>query len=325
MTALAAAMFLDGSTALAADPGRDVLRLEVGIPLAAVKGRIDHFAIDVDRERLYIAELGNDSLGVIDVKSGTARTVTGFSEPQGVLYVASRDQVYVPNGGDGSVSVLSGDDLSKVQRIELGADADNVRLDPSTGRAVVGYGAGALAWIDPSTGNRTSDIAVAGHPESFQFDPTGSRVFVNVPDSREIAVVDPKAGKVVGSWRQNDRANFAMTYDRGTDRLIVAFRSPAVLGVFDPKTGALKQRLPTCEDVDDLFADAKRRRLYVICGEGQVDVFATGNDQYERLARVATRRGARTGLFVPELDELFVAVPADGQRTAAVWVYRPGP
>ena len=169
--------------------------LEAKIPLGEVSGRIDHLGIDVKRQRLFVAELGNNSLGVVDLAAGKVlRTIAGLSEPQGVAYVPFADSVFVANAGDGSVRVLRGEDLAPIGRIELGDDADNVRVDAARNRVLVGYGKGALAVIDPASRTKTADIRLKAHPEGFQIDETGTQVFVNVPDAREIEVVDLAAG-----------------------------------------------------------------------------------------------------------------------------------
>jgi DNA-binding beta-propeller fold protein YncE len=144
------------------------LVLETKISLGEVSGRVDHLGIDVNRKRLFVAELGNNSLGVVDLAAGKVlRTIDGFSEPQGVAYLPVADNVYVANGGDGSVRVLRGEDLVPIARIELGDDADNVRADAARHRVLVGYGKGALAVIDPATRTKTGEIRLEGHPESF--------------------------------------------------------------------------------------------------------------------------------------------------------------
>ena len=133
-------------------------------------------------------------------------------EPQGVAYVPFGDSVYVANAGDGSVRVLRGDDMMPAGRIELGDDADNVRVDEPHHRVLVGYGSGALAVIDPATRTKVGDIRLRGHPESFQIDETGTQVFVNVPDAHEIAVVDLAAAGSE-SLPQSPRGNFPMAID----------------------------------------------------------------------------------------------------------------
>jgi hypothetical protein len=127
------------------------LVVEAKIELGDVKGRIDHLAYDPARQRLYVAELGNDSVGIVDLGlRRLLRTVPGFDEPQGIGYEPTTDTVYIANGGDGSVRVFRGEDFAPIGAIPLGSDADNVRIDPATRRVHVGYG-GAIAFIDAVT------------------------------------------------------------------------------------------------------------------------------------------------------------------------------
>jgi YVTN family beta-propeller protein len=300
------------------------LVLEAKIPLGAISGRIDHLGIDVMRQRLFVAELGNDSLGVVDLAAGKVlRTIAGLSEPQGVAYVPFADSVYVANAGDGSVRVLRGDDLAPIGHIELGDDADNVRVDAQRRRVLVGYGKGALAVLDPATRTKAADIHLNGHPEGFQIDETGVQVFVNVPDARAIEVVDlaTKANRSLPA--QGAGSNFPMAIDSEAHRVLVVFRSPPILMALSSRDGRLAAKLDTCSDADDVFVDVKRRRIYVSCGEGIVDVLDEREAGYQRVARVPTVSGARTSLFVPELDRLFVAVRARSNEPAAIWVFRP--
>ena len=171
------------------------LILEAKIPLGQVSGRIDHLGLDLERQRLLVAELGNNSLGVVDLKAGKVLSrIAGLSEPQGVAYVPSSDSVFVANAGDGSVRVLRAEDLTPIGRIELGDDADNVRVDTARSRVLVGYGKGALAGIDPVSLSKIAEIRLKAHPEGFQIDETATQVFVNVPDAHEISVVDLATG-----------------------------------------------------------------------------------------------------------------------------------
>lgn len=299
------------------------LALETKIPLGDVSGRIDHLGVDVKRQRLFVAELGNDSLGVVELASGKVRTIAGFSEPQGVAYVASADSVYVANGGDGSVRALRGDNLAPIGRIKLGDDADNVRVDASRNHVLVGYGNGAIAVIDPQSRTKVADIRLKGHPESFRLDPAGARIFINVPDARAIEVVDLAAGTSRSLPTPGAGSNFPMAIDADVHRVLVVFRSPPVLMALSTEDGRVVAKTATCGDADDVFADAKRHRVYLSCGEGVVDVFAADAAGYRRIARVPTVSGARTSLFVPELDRLFVAVRARSNEPAAIWVFRP--
>src|SRR4029453_18442655 len=161
---------------------------ETKIPLGAVRGRIDHLAIDLARHRLFVAELGNGSLGVVDLSQGKLlRQIDGLAEPQGVAYYPVTDTLYLASGGDGSLRRFKGDDLAPLGVTELGEDADNIRVDARAGRVVVGYGDGALALVDAASGTKVGDIGLPSHPESFQLEASGSRAFVNVPGARQIA------------------------------------------------------------------------------------------------------------------------------------------
>jgi len=302
------------------------LVLETKIPLGQVSGRIDHLAIDAKRQRLFVAELDNNSLGVVDLAAGKVlRTVSGLREPQGVAYVPFADSVFVANAGDGSVHVLRGDDLAPIGRIELGEDADNVRVDTQRNRVLVGYGNGALAVIDPATRTKAADIRLKGHPESFQIDETGTKVFVNVPDARDIEIADLASQANRSLPTQGAGSNFPMAIDGEAHRVLVAFRSPPTLMALSSQDGRVVAKIETCGDADDVFVDAKRHRVYVSCGEGVVDVLEQREAEYRRLARVPTVSGARTSLFVPELDRLFVAVRSRSGEPAAIWVFRPLP
>jgi len=309
-----------------AETAGPLLVLEAKIPLGEVRGRIDHLAIDLQRQRLIVAELGNDSLGIVDLgASKLLRTIAGLSEPQGVGYEPQSDAVYIANAGDGSVRVLRGDDFAPIGRIELGDDADNVRVDAQNKRVLIGYGKGALAIIDPARRVKTGDIRLAGHPEGFQIAESGTEIFVNVPDFRQIAIVDVASRAVRSVSTEGFRANFPMAIDPAAHRVLSVFRSPSTLLALASPEGRIAARLATCGDADDVFVDARRRRIYVSCGEGVVDVIAPQQESYARVAQVKTAAGARTALFVPELDRLFVAVRARSGEPAAIWVFRPAP
>ena len=304
----------------------DTLTLEAKISLGAIRGRIDHLAIDLGRQRLYVAELGNDTVGVVDLKQRVKiQTLSALSEPQGIAYVQSTDTLYVANAGDGSVRLFSGPALAPAGQIALGSDADNVRVERDGSRVYVGFGNGALAVIDPRTQKKVSEIALKGHPESFRLESSGSRIFVNVPDVHTIAVLDRETNREVASWPTgNRRANFPLALD-DAGHVLVVFRHPAQLGEFQIQDGRVLSSVDTCGDSDDVFVDAKRHRVYVICGEGFIDVFTQGGSAIRRTAHLATASGARTGLFVPENDSLYVAVRATPSGSASIWVFRPAP
>lgn len=301
------------------------LVLEAKIGLGAVSGRIDHLAVDPRRRRLFVAELGNGSLGVVDLAARTQlRTVSGFKNPQGVGYEASTDTIYVADAGDGAVHVLRGEDFAPLGRIELGSDADNVRIDEAHRRVLVGYGDGALAILDPAARRKLGEVRLPAHPEGFQLAEGGAQAVVNLPDAHRIAIADLAGGGVRAIPTGSLAANFPMAVDAAAGRVLVGFRSPPMLAAFALPDGHLVAKAAICGDADDLFVD-DRRRIYVSCGAGVVDVLQPAGDGYERIARVPTASGARTSLFVVGLDRLYVAARAGWSEPATIWVFRPLP
>ena len=299
------------------------LRLEHKVEMPDVDGRIDHLSIDLKTGRLFMAALGHDTVEVIDVSAARRiQTLRGVPEPQGVLYVPAANRLFVASGRDGGVRVFDGTTLKALLTVPFGDDADNLRLDPVSGRIWVGYGAGALAAMG-TDGVKAADIPVGGHPESFQLEKNGSRIFVNVPSAAKIAVVDRTRSAVIANWTTGDAtANYPMALDEGHQRLFVVCRHPARLLVLDTTTGAIVTTRPTVGDADDVFYDAAARRIYVSGGEGAIATYRqTSADAYEELPRTATVKGARTSFFSPDLRRLFLAVRRQEGTSAAIWIY----
>jgi hypothetical protein len=304
------------------------LQLEATITLADVAGRIDHMAVDLGRGHLLVAELGNGSVDVIDLASHQrVHRITGLKEPQGIAYALGPDLVAVASAGDGSLRLYQASDFAPVGRIDLGEDADNVRLDRKTGHLLVGYGSGALAVVDLGQRQKLGEIVLPAHPEGFQLAADGSRAFVNLPDAKRIAVADLAANRQTDSWKvANLNGNFPMAIDEAGRLLASVFRNPARLVLIDASAGKVAEQLETCGDADDVFFDSKRSRIYVSCGAGKLDVFERQATGTSRIAQIDTGSGARTSLFVAELDRLFVAVragPLGGE--AKILVFKPAP
>jgi YVTN family beta-propeller protein len=296
------------------------------VALPGVQGRIDHLAVDPAGRRLFVAALGNHTLEVLDVAAGKRMTsIPGLDEPQGVAYLPALHRIVAATRASGTVTVF--DDASYQPVATLGgmSDADNLRFDAAAGLLYVGYGEGALGIIDPSSMKRTADLRLPGHPESFRLEEAGPRVFVNVPTTREILVLDRGPRSIVAHIPLGNFANnYPMSLDEGGHRLFVGVRQPARLLVYDTITNRQLAAVPCVGDTDDLFYDGRRQRVYVIGGEGYVDVYdASPAGGYPRMARIASRAGARTGLWSSDLDRLFVAWPARDGRPAEVHALAP--
>lgn len=313
---------------------KELLSLEAHIPLPNVKGRIDHFGIDVTRQRVFVAAVENHTLEVVDLESGQrVHTISDLAEPQGVFYDSSTNHLFVACGLDGVTKVFDGDTFQVLAIVKFPDDADNIRYDPRSQGVIVAYagakrlrkreeGAGGLGFIN-SSGKKTGDIVIDAHPESFQLEKSGSRIFVNVPEKKEIEVIDASKHSVLTRWPVSAENNFPMALDEANHRLLVGVWQPPQLLVFDTTTGKQVAAGEIAGKTDDLFYDSVRRRVYVLTSARYLEVFEQKDaDHYDRIARYPTPSGSQTGLFVPEWGKLFVAVRAQSGENAEVRIYQ---
>jgi DNA-binding beta-propeller fold protein YncE len=301
------------------------LALVRSVELPRVEGRIDHLAVDLANQRLYVAALGNNTVEVVDTKAGShIRSLPGFHEPQGIAVAGDAKLVGVANGEGEGLQLLSADDQHTTGMVKLGDDSDNVRYDAAAKRFYVGFGGGALAAISPADAKLLGEAKLPGHPESFQLEQSGSRVFVNVPTADQVAVVDRTSMKVLATWRVTTaRSNFPMALDEENHRIFIGCRRPAKALVFDTTTGKEIASFDIVGDTDDVFYDKQRKRLYVSGGEGFVDVVQDqGGNRFSRIAHIPTAAGARTSLYVADQGRLYVAVPHRGNQKAEIRVFQ---
>jgi len=301
------------------------LRLKQTIPLPGVEGRIDHFAFDPAGERVFICALGNNAVEVLDLRKGQrVHSITGLGAPQGVAYVPELDRVFVANEKGGICRIYDGKSFQVVGELNLEDDADNIRYDDARKKIYIGFGSGGIAVVNALDGKQVGSIKLSAHPEAFQLEKNGSRIFVNVPNSRHVAVIDRDKREVVARWK-TDLAfgNFPMALDESNHRLFVGCRLPSRLVVLNTDSGDVVAKIDISGDPDDVFYDSKRHRIYAICGAGKIDIIEQTNPKtYKALTKVGTASGARTGLFVPERDTLFVAVPNRGSQQTEIRSYQ---
>lgn len=298
------------------------------IPIPSAVGRIDHMVVDTATGRVFAVVYGKDTVAVLDVHRGreiyTIRN--GLNEPQGVGYLPDLNRIVVSNSGDGACSIYDGKTYKLSGSVKFPADADQLRYDPEEKRVYVGYGDGALGMIDATDNKRIGkDFQLGVHPESFQIEQSGEKVFVNLASISEIAVIDRKS-HAIEKWKlQLAGTNFPMALDEQHRRLFVAARRPARLVVLDMDSGKEIVLLPGAADTDGMWFDATRKRIYVPSGEGFIFVYQEIDaDHYQRIAKIPSAIGARTSAYYGQVgrhNSLYVAVPARANRGAELSVY----
>jgi DNA-binding beta-propeller fold protein YncE len=305
-----------------------LLRLVATIPLPNVEGRIDHFGIDLKGERLFMSALGNNTVEVFSLRTNKRlHTITGLHEPQGATYAPGANKIYVANGDDGTVRVFDGTTYKLLRVLHFSSDADDTRYDAETGRIYVGYGDGAVTAIDTADDKVLGEVKVQAHPEAYEVEKGGERMFINVPNAHEIAVGEWRTKRVVAHWRTDGyAANFPMAFDAHNHRLFVVTRRPPQLLILDSESGKMIAHTAAVGDSDDLWYDVHHKRIYISGGGGFISVIEERDaDHYVPLERIPTAPGARTSFFAPELGRLYLAVPRRGSRSAELRVYATAP
>ena len=262
---------------------------------------------------------------MLDLRKGErVHSIIGLGAPQGVGYAPELNRLFVANDKDGVCKIYDGKSFQTIGELRFEDDADNVRYDETSQKIYVGFGSGGIAIVNAPDGKQVGSIKLSAHPEAFQLEKKGSRIFVNVPNSRHVAVVDRDKGKVVANWKTDLAfANFPMALDEADHRLFVGCRLPSRLVVLNTDSGDVIAKTDISGDCDDLFYDAKRQRMYAICGAGKIDVIdQIDPNTYRVSTTIGTADGARTGFFISERDALFVAVPHRGSQQAEVRCYQ---
>jgi hypothetical protein len=305
-----------GSRAESPEAGKPPpLTLRARIPLPGVYGRMDHYGWDSKRGVLIVSALGNDTVEIVNSWK-RVHTITGLEHPQASLYVPGVDRIVV-SSQSGKLRFYDAETYKLLKTLDFGTDADtdNMRYDPLSKKVYVGYGRGsrgALAIVDPAGMERMEEFKLGSHPESFQLERDGSRIFVNLPDQEAIGVIDQKAGAVT-KWKIPGNTNtHAMALDEANHRLFTAALQPGRFVVIDTESGAVVATLPCVLGVDDLWFDAARKRIYAP-GSGAIDVFQQVDpSHYAPIAHVVVGAGAGSTSFHLKSrtqDSLFMSWP----------------
>jgi DNA-binding beta-propeller fold protein YncE len=303
------------------------LVLTDAIPVPGVKGRFDHFA--TGGKFLFVSALANNSLEVIDIgERALAHTIIGISHPQGIVFSPEANKLFVASDA-GKLFIYDGTSFALISTIDFYGDADNLRYDPENKRVYVGYGEdqdGAIGTVDATTNQRTSeDYKLGAHPESFQLEKSGPNIYVNLPDSKQIAMIN-RTTHAVTRWPVTFGLNFPMALDESGHRLFVGTREPPKVAVFDTASGKLVSSFARVQDSDDLYYDSAPKRVYMSGGEGFIYVFQQNDSgQFQLAAQIPTALGARNSGYFGRgkkgFDRFYLAVPARSDHPAEIWFY----
>lgn len=320
-------------TALGAKKTIAPLKLVQSVPLPQFSGDLDHFAVDLKGQRLFLAGEDHGTVEVFSLHDGSRiKSIDGFEAPHSLFIMPEQNRLLVTDSGKGLSKILSADHFGVLSTVKITPGADSIGYDRSakhlyivTGGKDVQMEQSWLAIVDPIDGTHIGDVPFAArHVEAMALEQSGPRLFINVTDKNEVAVVDRTRREIVARWRVREcEENSPIALDEVNHRLFVVCRKPGTLVVMDTDKGDSIAHLPAPARSDDVAFDAKRRRIYVPGGEGYIGVYQqNGPDSYEMIAKVPSAQGAKTCLFVPELNRLYVAVsPGETKNEAKVLTY----
>jgi DNA-binding beta-propeller fold protein YncE len=312
------------------------LKLIQKIPMPNVKGRLDHFGVDLAGSRLFVAALGDDqnTVEVIDLKLGKwISSIPGQSKPQGLFYSPDFKKLFVANGTDGTCKIFTGDTFKLIDSLPLGTDADHVGYDPATKYLYVGFGdakSGGLAIIDTRNNKHIGDIKTDARSGGIKIEKSRAQTFVTLTGATNLGVVDLKKREQIAVWPTGVPSNVALALDEGHHRLFDGVRDPATLIILNTESGEKVSQLEGVAGIDDLWYDSAHKRIYASGGRGFevgfIYVYQQNDaDHYELIGKVPTAPGAGTSFWSPELHHFYVAAPANDKEAAAILVFEPQP
>jgi YVTN family beta-propeller protein len=337
------------------------LEFTTSIPMFNVTGRIGHMAYNNKLQLIYVAALSNNTMQVVDMQSKKViHSIKSLNQPNGVAFNPATDMIFIACFGDGLCRGFNSNTYSEANSQNLGGIVNTVIYSPLSQRLYIGYGEGAVAVYDANSIKIKSTIKLPAHPESFQIDENSNILFVNIPKTRQLDIIDLKNNVIKNSWKIEEAAeNYPMALDTANHRLFIGCRNPAKLLVLDSETGNKIASIDIYGDVNDIFYNSITKQIYVCCGEGYLNIIKQDikqveqvikqdtkqatkgkagtkqvkqnikqqtklvkQDTYETISKIFTSAGARTALFIPELNQLIVAAPAASGKDAQLMIYR---
>jgi DNA-binding beta-propeller fold protein YncE len=309
------------------------LKLVATTPLPGFSGDFDHFALDLNGKRLFLAAEDHKTVDVFDLEGKHIHSITGFGQPHAALFLPESNKLIVTDGDDdfGRVELVSGENYKILSTIKLPNGVDSAVFDPTSQYYYVASGGEEsakthmLSIIDTKTFKQVGNITLPGNEsEAMAVDKEGKEMYVSLRATNEVGVVDLAKRRVVARWPipGATTAN-SLVLDEVNHRVFVATRKPPKLFVFDTGTGKVVTSLPCAPLHDDMWFDAARKRIYVT-GSETTSVFEQKDaDHYTHLADVPTGFRAKTSILVPELNRLYIAVSGKGKPDAklALQVY----
>jgi DNA-binding beta-propeller fold protein YncE len=290
--------------------------------LPGFTGDFDHFAVDLKGKRLFLTAEDHKTVEVFDLEGKRLHSITGFGQPHAAV-VLSDGNIIVTDGDDfGRVALVNGKDYKIMNAIKLPNGVDGAVFNPvnqyyyvESGSDDAGAKTHAISIIDTKAFKLAGEITLPGnHSEAMAIDHAGKKMYINLVGEDQVGVVDLDSRKLIAKWPVPDAQGAdALVLDEPNHRVFIATRKPAKFFVYDTNTGKVVTTLPTAEMNDDMWFDVARKRFYVTGTETTAVMGQLDPDHYSHIADVPTGYRAKTSIYVPELNRLYIAVSGKGK------------
>src|SRR3984893_5591379 len=259
------------------------LKLLQSIPLPDLKdGDFDHFAVDLEGNRLFATAEENAKVEVFDLKSNKLiHTIGDLKAPHSMLFRSDLEKLFVVDSDLGEVKIYETKSYKPVGSIKVREGADSSGYDPSTKYLyVVDGGKDAklpkayLDIIDTTESKKVGEIKMASDDvEAMPFDKASPPMFVDIRGSSAVEVIDREKRSVLATWPiPGVKVICTIAFDAANHRLLVGARPPAKLFVLDSDSGKLITSMAAPALVDDMPYSADQKRIY-FAGTMFTDVF----------------------------------------------------
>lgn len=270
-------------------------------------GGFDYVTIDSNARRLYLSH--GTQVDVIDPDNGKfIGTIADTPGVHGIAIAAAFKHGFTSNGRENKVSMFDPTTLQLINKIDVGKGPDGIYYDPDTKRVFTNnHGSHDITAIDAKSGQVVGTLNVGGDGESAII--ADGLVYVNIEDTNEVVVFDPKSLKVKKRFPIGvAKVPTGLAYDGKTKRLFIGCRNEPKMVVMDAISGKVITSFPIGRGVDYAAFDPQAKLIFFSCSEGILNIFREKSaDDYEDAGPVKTQPSARTMAFDPKTKKIFLS------------------
>ncbi len=278
-------------------------------------GGFDYITVDSSARRLYVSHARQ--VEVLDADSGKILgTIADTPGVHGTAIASESSHGFTSNGGEAKVSMFDSSTLKLIRKIDVGKGPDGIYYDPGTKRVFTNnHGTHDITALDAATGNVVGTVKVEGDGEQAVIG-TDGLVYVNIEDTSEVVVFDPKSLEVRKRFPIGvAKTPTGLAYDGNTKRLFIGCRNQPMMVVMDAVTGKVVTSLPIGSGVDAAGFDPEDKLIFLSCGDGTLNIYHEKSaDSYEDAGAVKTQPSAKTMAFDPKTKKVFLPA-AEYQET----------